>query len=281
MNMFTIRCLIDDKTLDASVFIAEHGVAFAIETPTGRILFDTGQSGNGLVHNAAQFSLDLHQMDALALSHAHYDHTGGLGIFLQYSRPGLPLYAHPDLFRERYAIKNGQTKSISMRMSHDELSKHMIMNLSAEPSQILPGVWTTGEITPRAEFEGRSPHHYIQTDNVMLPDPYRDDMALILEAKSGLILLCGCCHAGLLNTLAHVRSVFDKEIAAIVGGAHLANVDAETLEYTITILRATSTREIPYLYLNHCTGERALVAFSQAFGQKIRSCPAGTVLMFM
>lgn len=280
MKMVTIRCLIDDKTLDGAIFKAEHGVAFAIETPTGRILFDTGQSGDVLVHNAAQFRLDLNQLDALALSHAHYDHTGGLGIFLQYSRPGLPLYAHPDLFRERYAIKDGQIRSIGMRMAQDELAKHVILNLSTEPSQILPGVWTTGEITTRTEFEGRSPHHYIQIDKDMQPDPYRDDMSLILETQSGLLLLCGCCHAGLLNTLAHVRNVFNKDIIAIVGGAHLANVDAETLEYTIPILRGANTRETPYLYLNHCTGERALVAFSQAFGSKVRSCPAGTVLMF-
>jgi 7,8-dihydropterin-6-yl-methyl-4-(beta-D-ribofuranosyl)aminobenzene 5'-phosphate synthase len=276
--MFTLHCLVDDNTSDSASFQAEHGLAFAIKGPTGQILFDTGQSGTALVHNAEQLDLDLGQMDALVFSHAHYDHTGGLEAFLQKSRPGLPLYAHPDLFRPRYAIKDGQARSIGLRIAQDDLAKHTNLNLSIEPSQILPEVWTTGEITPRTEFEGRSSHHYIKTNKGWQPDPYRDDMALILEAQSGLIVVCGCCHAGLLNTLAHVRHMINKKIVAIVGGAHLANVDAETLEHAITILRATSSGEIPYLYLNHCTGERALAALSQAFGGKVHPCPAGTVL---
>lgn len=279
--MFTLRCLVDNNTLNAASLRAEHGVAFSIESPTGQILFDTGQSGDALVHNAVQLGLELHQMDALALSHAHYDHTGGLEAFLQKSRPDLPLYAHPDLFRERYAIKDGQTRSIGLRITQADLAQYATLHLSPEPMEILPRVWTTGEITERMEFEGRSPHHYIRSGNGWLPDPYRDDMALILEANFGLVVICGCCHAGLLNTLAHVRRVFNNnEIAAIVGGTHLANVDTATLQHAITILRATSAGRLPYLYLNHCTGERALVVLSQVFGGKVNQCPAGTVLRF-
>jgi len=278
--MFTVRCLVDNNTLDSAHFRAEHGVSFAIETPTDQLLFDTGQSGDALVHNAAQLGIDPRQMDALVLSHAHYDHTGGLEAFLQKSRPGLPLYAHPDLFRKRYAIKDGQTSSIGLSISQANLAKHVTLNLNAAPVQVLSGVWTTGEITSRTEFEGRSPHHYIQAGNGWQPDPYRDDMSLVLDASSGLVVVCGCCHAGLLNTLMHVQQIFDKKIIAIVGGTHLANLDVNTWEHTITILRAISARDIPYLFLNHCTGERALETLSQAFGKKTKPCPAGTVLRF-
>jgi 7,8-dihydropterin-6-yl-methyl-4-(beta-D-ribofuranosyl)aminobenzene 5'-phosphate synthase len=278
--MFTLRCLVDNNTLDAASFRAEHGLAFTIETPTGQVLFDTGQSGDVLAHNAAKMGLDLRQVDALALSHAHYDHTGGLETFFRFSRPGLPLYAHPDLFRERYAIKGGETRSIGLRMVHTDLSQRATLHFSVEPVEILPRVWASGEITGRMEFEGRSPHHSIQAGNGWLPDPYRDDMALILEANFGLVVICGCCHAGLLNTLAHVRRFFGREIAAVVGGAHLANVDADTLVHAIAILRVTSAKRSPDLYLNHCTGERALAALAKAFGRKVHPCPAGTVLVF-
>jgi 7,8-dihydropterin-6-yl-methyl-4-(beta-D-ribofuranosyl)aminobenzene 5'-phosphate synthase len=278
--MYTLRCLVDNSTINTASLQAEHGVAFVIETPTGGILFDTGQSGTALVHNAAELGVDLSQIDALVLSHAHYDHTGGVEAFLQRSRPGLPLYAHPDLFRERFAIKNRKTRSIGMRMKQGDLAKRTHLNLSAEPSQVMPGVWTTGEITERAEFQGSSSHHYIKAGNGWQPDPYRDDVTLILEAHTGLIVVCGCCHAGLLNTLAHVRCNFDREIAAIVGGAHLASLDADSLEHAIIVLRATSNRGLPYLYLNHCTGERALATLAQAFGKKVNPCPAGTVLSF-
>ena len=279
-ELFTLRCLVDNNTLDAASFQSEHGVAFAIETPNGQVLFDTGQSGDVLLHNDAQLGLDIHQIDALALSHAHYDHTGGLQTFLEQSQPGLPLYANPDLFRERYAIKDGQTRSIGLSMTQIDLAQRTTLHLSAEPIEILPRVWTTGEITSRTEFEGRSSHHYIRASNVWLSDPYRDDLALILEAPAGLVVVCGCCHAGLLNTLAHVRRVFNQKIAAIVGGAHLASMDANTLEDTIRILRASSMGHLPNLYLNHCTGVHALAALAQAFGAKVHPCPAGTVLSF-
>ncbi len=278
--MFTVRCLVDNNTSDAVSLQAEHGVAFIIETPSGQVLFDTGQSGDVLMHNAAQLGLDLRQMDALVLSHAHYDHTGGLKAFLQYSRPGLPLYAHPDLFRERYAVKNGQQRSIGLAMAQTDLAKRTSLHLSVEPVDVLSHIWTTGEITLRTEFEGRSPHHYIRSNGCWLPDPYRDDMALIMDMVSGLVVVCGCCHAGLLNTLAHVQHIFNKEIVAIVGGIHLAHLDADTLEHTVSMIRSLSVGRLPCLYLNHCTGERALAALAQAFGKKVNPCPAGTVLMF-
>ncbi len=278
--MFTLRCLVDNNALDDS-FRSEHGLAFAIETSAGQILFDTGQSGDVLLHNAARLGLDLQRMDALVLSHAHYDHTGGLEAFLQKSRRGIPLHAHPDLFRERFSAKDGQPRSIGLRMTQADLARRTVLKLSAEPDQVLPGIWTTGEIAPRMEFEGRSLHHFILVNEERRPDPYRDDMALVLDAQPGLMIVCGCCHAGLLNTLAHVQHVFaQKNIAAIVGGAHLAQVDPVDLEHTIDVLRTTAAGAIPSLYLNHCTGERALAVLARSFEGKVHACPAGTVLVF-
>lgn len=278
--MFTLRCLVDNHPLDAAIFRSEHGVAFAIETSAGHLLFDTGQSGDVLVHNAARLGFDLRQVDALAFSHAHYDHTGGLRAFLEHSRPGLPLYANPDLFRERFAFHKGRHRSVGLRMTQADLARRLDLRLNAKPVEIFPHLWTTGEIAPRAEFEGRSPHHYIQENKRWLPDPYRDDMALVLEVQSGLVVVCGCCHAGLLNTLAHIRRVFNREIVAVVGGAHLADVNPAALEHAIAVLRATSAGRLPDLYFNHCTGDRALAILAKAFGAIVHPCPAGTVLVF-
>jgi len=278
--MITLRCIVDNTVIRGSDLWGEHGEAIAIETPDGKLLFDTGQSGDVLLHNADQMGIDLLQMDALALSHAHYDHTGGLASFLTHSRPSLPLYAHPDLFRERYAIKDGQPRSIGIRMTQTDLSLRSDLHLSAKPSEILPGVWTTGEITTRREFEGRSSHHFVRVDDSWQPDPYQDDLSLVLQTSQGLVVVCGCCHAGLLNTLTQIQQSFSQPLRAIVGGTHLAAVGSEVLDHVMVELRERCEGRVPDLYLNHCTGEHALAVLAHTFGDKVLPCPAGTVLMF-
>lgn len=278
--MITIRCLVDNCVQRSSALWGEHGVAFLIETQDGRLLFDTGQSGAVLVHNAEHMNIDLGNVDALALSHAHYDHTGGLAHFMETCRLDLPLYASPDIFRKRYSQLKEENRSIGLTIDKEKMTQRLDLRLSASPAEIFPGVWTTGEIEHRAEFEGRSPRHGIIVDGKWQPDPYRDDLSLVIEMPEGLIVICGCCHAGLLNTLSHIRNFIDGDILAIFGGAHLAGATPEALAAVIERLPALSTKSVPRLYLNHCTGEYALQTLAQAFGDRVRSCPAGTVVSF-
>ena len=281
-----VTCVVDDAVCDHSPFWGEHGLAFLIETESGCVLFDTGQSGTVLLHNLKLLGVEPAAINALAISHAHYDHTGGLPVLLDRGSVGdlrpteIPLHAHPDLFRERFSRREGSLKSVGLPLDREALEQSLELQLSAEPTEILPGVWTTGEITDRAEPEGRSPHHLVRGPGGMEgwePDPYRDDMALVLEAEGGLAVLCGCCHAGLLNTLAHVRRTFGTDITAVVGGTHLLHADEAHLRRVIEVLRELG---VPRLYLNHCTGQRAYVTLAQAFGEKAAPCPAGTRLNF-
>ncbi len=278
--MITIRCLVDNTALRGSALWGEHGVSFLIETPAGRVLFDVGQSGDVLAHNAAQTDVELNHVDALVLSHAHNDHTGGLEIFFALAHRKLPLHANPDLFRERYSIKKDYQRSIGLTISKDHLAKHADLKLNPEPVQVLAGVWTTGEIMERKEFQGSSPNLYIREDGGWSPDPYQDDLSLVIETSSGLVVICGCCHAGLLNTLAHIQMFLSSDILAIVGGTHLVSANDETLAHAIGMLAEFCGGETPLLYPNHCTGERAFFALQQAYGDKVQPCPAGTVLSF-
>jgi 7,8-dihydropterin-6-yl-methyl-4-(beta-D-ribofuranosyl)aminobenzene 5'-phosphate synthase len=273
-----IRCVVENSAQRSSEFWAEHGVSFHIQTAGGQVLFDTGQSGTILLHNAKLLGVDLGQIDALAISHAHHDHTGGLAQAFQHTRPMIPLYANPDLFRERYTQRGEEYVSIGMEMPREELAERAEVRLSADPVEMVPGVWTTGEIDQRPEFEGRSPAHCIKADGGWQPDPYRDDLSLVLEGEGWLVVLCGCCHAGLLNTLAHVRRAFDGDITAVAGGLHLASATDDMLQRAVNTLQ--TTYNAPRLYPSHCTGEKAYVALADAFGERVQPCPAGTILTF-
>jgi 7,8-dihydropterin-6-yl-methyl-4-(beta-D-ribofuranosyl)aminobenzene 5'-phosphate synthase len=166
-------------------------------------------------------------------------------------------------------------KPKGLPLAPETLRQQADLRLSTERQMILPGVWTTGEISQRREPEGRSPHHLVRQGDGWVPDPYRDDMALVLESSQGLILVCGCCHAGLLNTLFHARRVFGESPAVVVGGLHLINVNEARISHLLEQLRRLGS---PVLYPNHCTGQVAYVALAQAFGDRVTPCPAGTVL---
>lgn len=276
--MITIHCLVEDTTLPGAPFRAEHGMAWHITTPHGRILFDTGASGDVLLHNAALLGVDLAQIDALVLSHAHYDHTGGLRAVLDRVRPGLPLYASPDLFRPRYKTADDVPKFIGIALSREDLAARVDLRLSTAPQQVLPGVWTTGEITERPAFVGGSPNLLVRENGGYGPDPYQDDFSMVLQAAEGLVVLLGCGHAGLLNILRHVRQRFDGTIHTVAGGTHLLSATAENLQQALDELEAQY--DAPLLYPCHCTGKQAFDTLHAAFGGRVRTCPPGTVLTF-
>jgi 7,8-dihydropterin-6-yl-methyl-4-(beta-D-ribofuranosyl)aminobenzene 5'-phosphate synthase len=275
--MKKIICVIDNAVQHASPYWGEHGLSFLIETDDGRLLLDTGSTDAVFWHNFALLGESLSDISALVLSHAHYDHTGALVPLLS-QKPGLPVYVHPDLFRQRFALKEGKYTVIGLRLSQAELSQLAALHLSDTPVQVLPGLWTTGEISDRREMEGRSRYHVVRTNDGWQPDPYRDDMSMVLETNHGLVVVCGCCHAGLLNTLAHIQRTFERPIVAILGGTHLVTANEEHLTHIIETLR--TTYGTPRLYLNHCTGQRAYAALSNAFPDQVNPCPTGTTLSF-
>ncbi|MEA3376120.1 MAG: MBL fold metallo-hydrolase [Chloroflexota bacterium] len=274
-----LTCVVDNAVQRSSPFWGEHGAAFLIQTAGGRVLFDTGQSGTVLLHNLNLLEVAAVTIDAVALSHAHYDHTGGLPMLLEYLDRGTPLYANPDLFRERYSVRDDGLEDIGMPLTREDLTARLSLALSPEPQQILPGLWTTGTMTERSGVEGRSAHHRMRRDGALVPDAYLDDMALVLELDDRVVLLCGCCHAGLINTVGHVERVFRRPIEAIVGGLHLTSASGRDLRRICTVLAERSA--LQRIYPNHCTGEAALVALTGELGASVvHPCPAGTVLTF-
>lgn len=274
--MTKVTCVVDNAVQQGSRFWGEHGLSFWIETGHGSALFDTGRSETVFLHNLGLLRKQLSRASALILSHAHSDHTGSLEAVCRQVR--LPLYASPDLFRPRFSLRDGRYQSIGLSLTKERLAEMADLRLSQAPVEVMPGMWTTGEIGNRNEPEGRSPRLFVPDGDGWRPDQYQDDMSLVIETPGGLVLVCGCCHAGLLNTLAHVRRMSQQPVSAILGGTHLLSANAAQLQHVIEVLR--DTYGSPRLYLNHCTGEQAFVTLAAAFGDLVHGCPAGTALTF-
>lgn len=273
----TITCVVDNNAQPGSGLQHEHGLALWVAGESGAVLLDTGQSSAALLHNLTALGLDATTLKAVALSHAHYDHTGGLPALATLLPPGLPLYANADILRERFSRRDSTRRAIGMPVDEPWLRERFALRLDDDPQQILPGIWTTGAITERPHPGGYAAHHEIRAGTGYAPDPYRDDLSLVLESAQGLVVVCGCCHAGLLNTLEHVQRLFATPIVAVVGGTHLAAAEPDALA---DIARALHNRgTLRRIYLNHCSGENAYVVLSQILGNDIvHHCPAGTIL---
>jgi 7,8-dihydropterin-6-yl-methyl-4-(beta-D-ribofuranosyl)aminobenzene 5'-phosphate synthase len=254
----------------------EHGLSFLIQTDEGNVMWDTGQSGALLLHNLEALRLHGVPLAAAALSHGHKDHTGGLGVLLDL-HPNLPICAHREIFRQRYSFRDGEKRVIGIAEEERDLRSRADFRFSEAPQEIVPGVWTTGTVQPRPYPQGSASHLKMEKGGEIVPDAHLDDMSLVLFVKGGIVILCGCCHAGLRNTVAVVRERYDEPLLAIIGGTHLGRAKKAELK---AIVRLVETEKVPKLYLNHCTGENAIFHFKKALGDRVERCPAGTIIEF-
>ncbi len=271
-DFYQITCIVNDTALEEDGFYAEHGLSFLIETPHGEVLFDTGKTEEVLSHNMELLNIDPQNITTLALSHSHYDHTGGLEWLLRQGKHP-KILANPDFFTQHYAYRNEEYHFLGMNIPQDQVIALSDLQLSAKPIEIIPGLWTSGIIENREEPQGRNKDHVIRQRDAWIQDPYLDDLSLVLETPSGLVLICGCCHAGILNTLLHVERVFNQKIIKVFGGIHLMSADEATTQYVIDSL----DKNFPCItyYLNHCTGEKTVTIMKQVFKGRVFSFPAG------
>ncbi len=282
------RLPIAADSLERPLPIAEHGFAALITVREGdrwrRVLLDTGSSPTGVLHNLDAMSIDASEIEVIVLSHGHFDHTLGLPALLQRMGTGrVRVVLHPDAFLERRLVRPDAEPVRFPRLFRGSLEREGVeMTVTPDPTLLLDGtVLVSGEIERTTSFEVGFPPNQARRGESWEPDPLiHDDQCVIANLRGkGLVVVSGCAHAGIVNSVRHAQALTGVEaVHAVMGGFHLTGKLFEgIIPPTIAALREISPR---YLVPTHCTGFAAIHEVARAFPDAFVANAVGTTLVF-
>ncbi len=260
-------------TIPVDTLLAEHGLSLLVSVHEGEethtLLFDTGYSRIGVPHNLDQLGVDLNQVEAMALSHGHMDHTGSLYPVLDRIPNRIPLVLHPEAFHAPrfFGLADGRKLLFPQTLVKEDLEKQNIDLVESKTPTSLAGetIVVTGEVERVTSFEKGLPNAVLERDGKIEKDPILDDQALVVHLKGkGLVVIAGCSHAGIINTIFHAQKMTGiQKVHAVVGGFHLSGPYFEKIiEQTIGELKKIRPQ---FLSPMHCTGWKAIQRMSQEF----------------
>ncbi|MFC1956820.1 MBL fold metallo-hydrolase [Chloroflexota bacterium] len=267
---------LSENTAGLGNFLGEWGLSILVETDNLSLLLDTGQSVSAS-YNADLLGVDLSRVSRIVLSHGHYDHCGGLPHILRKMRKKVEVMAHPDAWADKYSSREGQERRY-IGIPHQ---RHVLeslganFKLSAKPVRINSSIMTTGEIPMVTEFEKIEPYLLVKKGKGFQPDELLDDQALIITTEVGLVVILGCAHRGIINTLYHAQQLTGvKKVHTVLGGCHLMDASEERIQLTIAALGDMGVQK---LGVSHCTGLPAACLMAREFGSGFFFNNAGTV----
>jgi 7,8-dihydropterin-6-yl-methyl-4-(beta-D-ribofuranosyl)aminobenzene 5'-phosphate synthase len=267
--------------------LAEHGLSCLINVSIGShqhcILLDAGISSECLIHNAQLMNIDLSRIEGVVLSHGHFDHFGGLPGLLNTLQKKIPVYLHPDAFLERRMNLPAIGRTVGIpRLDENVLTAaggtiHPVRTSSHLASDLL---LTTGEVVRTTPFEKGFPSAEAKIDGSWVVDPFHDDQGLIINVKGrGLVVLSGCAHAGIINTVEHARKITGTEkVHAVMGGFHLTGPLFEPI--LLPTIDEMKRIHPDYIIPMHCTGWKAITQFAKEMPGSFILNTVGTTYMF-
>ena len=264
-----LTILVENNSLIGTTFLAEPALSMLVQDGDARVLFDAGYS-DAFLKNARQMGLDMLHLDWIVLSHGHFDHTWGLDVLIRHyfeaerskrdwARPRL--LAHPEAFVTK---RKGAIPELGMLLAQEKLNTQFELTLSAEPMWLTGRLVTLGQIERVLDFENPPPLGERMEPSGPVPDRMPDDTAMAYVTDEGLVVISGCAHAGICNTVEQARRVtgVDK-VRAVIGGTHLLGETPERLDPTTDYLAAL---DLEVLHACHCTDLAAKIALA-------RKCP--------
>ena len=267
-----ITTIIENSLGENKSLLNEHGLSFFIENNGKNILFDTGKSGN-FVENAKKLNIDLNKTNYLVLSHAHYDHCGGVRTFLDNFTSKPELFISNNFFKNsnKYHHSDGNQK-LDFTSDNNEYNyiginfdetfikdKNLNINyVSKDMVNITDNIYVFSNFEKTYNFETLNSNMIIKEDENYVIDSFKDEIVLGIDTEKGLLILLGCSHPGILNIVSTIAQRTHKKIYGILGGTHLIEADEIRINKTIDVLKDL---DIKLIGVSHCTGGKAIEMF--------------------
>ena len=263
------------STMLSDFHTGEWGFSAMIEVDGERILFDAGSRENTVVQNAKELNINLDNIDNIYLSHNHKDHTGGL-ITLKKKYPNSFKNAHvgEGIFYSRPNSEGDDNYILSNKNTLENLGIKFISHKN--PTQLIPGLWTTGQVPRKYDEKNWSGvSKMIDSKGNIVEDIIPEDQSLFFDTENGIVLISGCGHAGLANTLDYVQKIIPgRPIYKIIGGFHLLKLNNDKLEWTAKKMREAG---VNYFVGAHCTGLNSTYSIRNFLGLTSESALVGSV----
>ena len=269
----------------APPLVAEHGLSLLVRVfedgQARNLLLDAGWSAAGVIHNLDQMEISVDEIESVVLSHGHMDHFGALINILKRRAAPVPVLAHPDVFlKHRFLVLPDGQKVVFPGLDEEVLEKAGAKIVKNSQEYLLASnlVLATGQIERTTDFEKGLPNAYVERSGNVEPDRLLDDQALIVNLKDrGLVVITGCAHSGIVNTIRYANKITGIEtVYAVIGGFHLSGQFFEPIiPRTIEELEAINPAIISPM---HCTGWKATTKMADAFPQQFVLSSVGATL---